>query len=29
MSGHSIDTMLGTYTHALERSHDAVRELLG
>jgi hypothetical protein len=29
MSGHSLDTMLGTYTHALERSHDAVRELLG
>jgi integrase len=29
MSGHSIGTMLGTYTHALERSHEAVRELLG
>lgn len=29
MSGHSVDTMLGTYTHALERSHETVRELLG
>lgn len=29
MSGHTVDVMLGTYTHALERSHDAVRGLLG
>jgi integrase len=29
MAGHTVDAMLGVYTHALGRSHDAVRELLG
>ena len=28
MSGHSLDTMLGTYTHALGRSHERIRALI-
>jgi integrase len=29
MAGHTVDTMIGTYTHALGRSHDRVRGLIG
>jgi integrase len=29
MAGHSVDTMLATYTHALKRSHEQVRQVIG
>jgi integrase len=29
VAGHTVETMIGTYTHALERSHDRIREVIG
>ena len=29
VAGHTVETMLGTYTHALGRSHQQIRELVG
>jgi integrase len=29
VAGHTVETMLGTYTHALGRSHQRIREVLG
>ena len=29
VSGHTVETMLGTYTHALGRSHDRIRQVIG
>jgi integrase len=29
VAGHRIETMLSTYTHPLDRSHDAIREAIG
>jgi integrase len=29
IGGHTVETMLGKYTHALRRSHDQVREIIG
>lgn len=29
VAGHAVDTMLGTYTHPLSRSHDRIRDVIG
>lgn len=29
VAGHAIDTMLGTYTHPLGRSHERIRAVIG
>lgn len=29
VAGHTVQTMIGRYTHALERSHEAIREAIG
>jgi integrase len=29
VAGHSVETMISVYTHALERSHDAIRKAIG
>lgn len=29
VSGHAVETMLGTHTHALGRSHDRIRQVIG
>lgn len=29
VAGHTVETMIGTYTHALGRSHDRIRGLIG
>ena len=29
VAGHRVETMIAVYTHALERSHDAIREVIG
>jgi integrase len=29
VAGHTVDTMISVYTHALERSHEAIREAIG
>ena len=29
VAGHTVETMIGTYTHALERSHDEIRAVIG
>jgi integrase len=29
VAGHAVETMLGTYTHSLGRSHDRIREVIG
>jgi integrase len=29
VADHHIETMLSTYTHPLERGHDAIREAIG
>jgi hypothetical protein len=29
MAGHTVETMMRHYTHALDRSFDRVRELIG
>lgn len=29
VAGHTVETMLGTYTHALGKSHERIREVLG
>jgi hypothetical protein len=28
-AGHTVDTMISVYTHALERSHEAIRKVIG
>jgi hypothetical protein len=28
VAGHAVETMLGTYTHALGRSHDRIRQVI-
>jgi integrase len=29
VAGHTVETMIGIYTHALGRSHDRIRRLIG
>lgn len=29
VAGHTVDTMISVYTHALERSHEAIRKVIG
>jgi len=29
VAGHTVETMIAVYTHALERSHDAIRQVIG
>ena len=29
VAGHRVETMISIYTHPLERSHDAIREIIG
>jgi Phage integrase family len=29
VAGHTVETMIGTYTHPLGRSHDRIRKVLG
>jgi hypothetical protein len=29
VAGHTVETMLGTYTQALERSHQRIRQVVG
>jgi integrase len=29
VAGHTVETMIGTYTHALGRSHEQIREVIG
>lgn len=29
IAGHEVETMIAAYTHALERSHDEIRDLIG
>ncbi len=29
VAGHTVETMISVYTHALERSHDAIRQAIG
>jgi hypothetical protein len=29
VAGHTLDTMISIYTHALERSHEAIRKVIG
>jgi integrase len=29
VAGHTVDTMISVYTHALDRSHEAIREVIG
>jgi integrase len=29
VAGHTVETMISVYTHALERSHDAIRQVIG
>lgn len=29
VAGHRVETMISVYTHALDRSHDAIREVIG
>ena len=29
VAGHTVETMIGTYTHPLRRSHDRIRKVIG
>lgn len=29
VAGHTVETMISVYTHALERSHDRIRAVIG
>jgi integrase len=29
VAGHTVETMISVYTHPLQRSHDAIREVIG
>jgi integrase len=29
IAGHEVETMISVYTHALERSHEEIRDLIG
>jgi integrase len=29
VAGHTVETMIGTYTHPLGRSHDRIRKVIG